>query len=166
MDPIFRSTPKTLSEGDVATTAKKLGLFDSLYNPTGKPYANRFELIENNTIIFDHASGLMWQRSGSPKIAYQKSSSWLSSLREQNFGNYSDWRLPTVEEILTLLEDRKQESGLFLNLIFDSLQKIIWTADAKNATQAWAVFFTNGHCYYSDIHQMFPASFYYLRAVR
>jgi len=166
MESMFRSTPKVLSESDVAETTRKLGLFDSLYNPTGKAFENRFESIENNTIIFDHASGLMWQRSGSSPMAYQNISAWLQRVREENFGNYSDWRLPTVEEILTLLADHKQESGLYLNWLFDNRQKIVWTADTKNATQAWAMFFTSGHCYYSDIHQMFRASFYYLRAVR
>lgn len=164
MEPLF--TPKVLSESNVTEIIKKSGLFDSLYNPTGKAFENRFEPIENNTIIFDHASGLMWQRSGSAPTAYQNISNWLQGVRDQNFGNYADWRLPTVEEILTLLEDRKQENGLFLNLLFDNRQKIVWTADMKNATQAWAMFFASGHLYYSDIHQMFPASFYSLRAVR
>lgn len=166
MEPIFRSTPRTLSETDVSNVVKKVNLFDSLYNPSGKPFQNRYELIEDNSIVFDHASGLMWQRSGSQQIAYQEIGSWLGDLQVQKYGNYGDWRLPTVEEGLSLLENRKQDTGLFIDPVFDSHQKTIWTADAKNATQVWAIFFTNGHCYYSDIHQMFPASYYAIRAVR
>lgn len=162
----FRSVSRRLTENTVRRWIQQQNIFDALYNPTGISFSNHFELIENGLVVFDHASGLMWQRAGSEQVAYRGIKNWLYQLNSQSFANYKDWRLPTLEEALTLLEPQKQEQGLFLAPLFSNIQKKIWTADVKSKASAWAVFFNEGHCYYSDTYQVFPSSYYYLRAIR
>ncbi len=165
MEPIFRNLPLVLSEAEVEKVIREHNLFDALYNAAGQIFPNQFELMLQDRVVFDHATGLMWQRSGSDKIDYRVIRKWLQTLNAQAFAGYHDWRLPTIEEALTLLEAKKDANFLYVNPIFDPLQKQIWTADIKNQTSAWAIFFSNGHCYYSDTHQKFNTN-YYVRAVR
>jgi len=145
---------------------KEKNVFDGLYHPQGMKVTNDYEIVDNGTVIFDHASGLMWQQSGSGQIAYRAIKKWVTELNKKRFAGYSDWRLPTIEEVLTLLETKKKGHGLYIDPIFDETQSKIWTADVHSKTCAWAMFFNEGHCYYSDTHQMFTAAYYYLRAVR
>jgi len=58
----------------------------------------------------------------------------------------SDWRLPTLEEAMSLMEPGKREHGLFIEPIFAGAQRWIWTADKASASAAWDVYFNNRNC--------------------
>ncbi|MCH8128131.1 DUF1566 domain-containing protein [candidate division KSB1 bacterium] len=63
-----------------------------------------------------------------------------------NCADFSDWRLPTLAEAMTLMEPVKKNEGLFIDSIFDPQQRWIWTSDKQSASGAWVVDFNFGGC--------------------
>ncbi|MBD3307271.1 DUF1566 domain-containing protein, partial [candidate division KSB3 bacterium] len=122
---------------------------------------NDFE--DQGEVVVDHATGLMWQKSGSDIwLSYQKAETYIKILNQESFVNYNDWRLSTVEELVSLLESEKQPNDLYINSIFDKKQWWCWSADKHSTGAAWLVSFHDGGVGWSK----FDSSLVYVRAVR
>lgn len=158
----LRSQPiEDLTEDEVKIMLKDKGFFDSTRNKTAKGFSNNYELQHDGKVVFDKASGLMWQQSGSDKeMAYKKAKSYIMALNRQSFTGYNDWRLPTLEEAMSLMEPKERGDGLYIDTVFDKEQQWIWTSDLYGPSSAWVVYFRYGNCYY----YFFSSS--YVRAVR
>ncbi len=94
-------------------------------------FINDFQLktINGDNVVIDNVTGLMWHQSGSPSfMAYRKVQEWIEDLNRTGYAGYFDWRLPTVEEAVSLLENDKK-NGLYIDLIFSKDQALIWTGN-------------------------------------
>jgi hypothetical protein len=143
-----------LSVEDVQQMLKEKDFYDSRWNETGKGLRHEYEAIERQgqKLVIDHATGLMWQQSGSSNyLTYAEAEKYIRDLNNQRFGGYNDWRLPTLEEAMSLMEPKKHDD-LFLDPVFDHKQWWIWTADKSSASSAWCVYFGLGSCGRSDLH--------------
>jgi len=114
-------------------------------------------------VVFDYATKLMWQRTGSRnQITFAEAEKYISALNDRRFAGYRDWRLPTIEEAMSLMENEKKD-GLYINSdLFDRTQRVIWTADKTHASVAWVVDFYHAFCFYTHIQR----SVSFARAVR
>jgi hypothetical protein len=114
---------------------------------SSKGIKNEFQV--NGDTITDNATGLMWQKSGSPNhMNYDNAKAYIEELNSKNFAGYSDWRLPTVDELTSLLTPEKQSNDLYINPIFDKTQWGCWTSDQRASGGAWLVYFTSGNVYW------------------
>jgi serine/threonine-protein kinase len=111
--------------------------------------------------VIDRATELTWQRSGSPEaLTYDDAEKYIHDLNKRKLAGYKDWRLPTLDETMSLLKPHKSGRTLYIDPVFDQRQKWIWTWDESDAGVSWVVTFRAGCCYVpSDSH-------YYVRAVR
>ncbi|MDQ1351968.1 MAG: Protein kinase [Acidobacteriota bacterium] len=137
----LRSSPQTLDKSDVRTMVKKRGFFEKYYNSTGD-FVNHYELhtINNQKVIIDYATGLMWHQSGSEQyMKYDKVQAWIQELNRQKYAGFSDWRLPTLEEVASLMESQESRDALYINAIFSKDQNHTWTSDMFDKNRAWAV---------------------------
>jgi len=91
----------------------------------------------------------MWQQGGSPDyMVFEKAKKYIDELNQQKFAGFNDWRLPTLEEAMSLMEPKKNQAGLYIDERFDSNQWWIWTSDSvKGESWAWVVYFGSGGCY-------------------
>ena len=119
------------------------------------------KLESGAVVVVDSATGLVWQQSGSSRLTLEEARKYIQKLNEQKFTGYSDWRLPTLEEAMSLTDPKKNEAGLHIDRIFDKTQKWIWTADKKTASLAWTVSFDFGGCRLNHV-----ISVIFVRAVR
>lgn len=127
------------------------------------------EYEDQGDVVLDHATGLMWQKSGSEReLLYRDAQKYVKKLNSQKFGGYDDWRLPTIPELLSLLEPKKQSNGLYINPIFDKPAKYpgYWSADRQTRGEgspgpAWFVYFKGGVDWGNPL-----VSTHYVRAVR
>ncbi|MGH7596621.1 MAG: DUF1566 domain-containing protein [bacterium] len=116
-------------------------------NPQGEGINNDFTPL-NDSLVVDRATSLLWQRSGSGYLNYRDAEAYIDSLNRQNFGGFRDWRLPTLEEAMTLIEPKESDGDLYIDLIFDRKQRWLWTADQYPAARAaWVVHFYSGYCF-------------------
>ena len=75
-------------------------------------------------------------------------SSYVRALNEQKLCGYSDWRLPTREELETLVEYNKAQNGVMIDSRFfpEAVPSWYWTASENphSTDYAWYVLFQNG----------------------
>ena len=154
-----------LSEDEVKIMIKEKGYFDYELNPSGTGISHNYEIRADGKVVYDHATGLAWQQSGSDdEKPYEDAKSYIKALNRQSFAGYSDWRLPTLEEAMSLMEPSKKNGKLYIDSVFDKTQRWIWTSDLYDASSAWVVGFSLGYCFYaSDIYDGYGN---YVRAVR
>lgn len=142
---VLRSEFAVLSENDVVATLKDHGFYDKDMNKRGKGVPTEFEV--HGDVVIDKTNGLTWQRSGSDDIIpSQLVTVYILQLNTILLSGKMDWRLPTLEEALSLMKPKKNKSGLYIDPVFDSRQKKIWTCDVENNSTPWAVSFKYGLC--------------------
>jgi eukaryotic-like serine/threonine-protein kinase len=141
----LRSTPKVVSYDE---SKIEFGL-----DSENKPHVyinNEYEDNGDGTIT-DHATGLMWQQSSSGKVmTYESALGYVKSLNRSTFVGYSDWRLPTVEELISLLTEDEQDD-VYVDDIFDTSRMECWSADKENYNTAWYGFFICGSVQWRSI---------------
>ncbi len=146
----LRKESKTLWEDHVKEMLKRYRFFDSYMNRAGD-FRNDF--VDNgDSTITDRATGLMWDKGGSPATrSFKRTKFYIRKLNEDKFAGYSDWRLPTVEELASLLS-RDKANGVHINSSFAKKQKTCWSSDkgppfygsTRTPPQAWHVNFREG----------------------
>ncbi|MCK6558708.1 TIR domain-containing protein [bacterium] len=167
MKPVrLRSRPRhNFSRKDVKNMLIEMGFFDAGLNKMGKGLQHLYEAIEQNNakLVFDRATSLIWQQAGSEKlIVFEEARQYLEQLNRDRFGGYSDWRLPTLEEAISLMEPTKKNGGLHIDPEFDGTQRWIRTADVPVLGEARDANFNEGRCNNNSI----ATTNYYIRAVR
>lgn len=180
----LRSDYTTLSKEDVGSMLKDRDFFakeviskeeiinKELSNPNGG-FRNYYHFRNHNgdKVVIDKATGLMWHCLGSAenfnrnsyrggsypgKMSFENSQQWIKELNLRNYAGYSDWRLPTLEEAVSLLESSKstgRDSGeLYIDSILSRHKNkytrgktiAIWSGDRHGSDSAWIVNFRLG----------------------
>ncbi|MCI0495761.1 TIR domain-containing protein [candidate division KSB1 bacterium] len=164
----FRSKPATLSSDDVHAMLRKFDFFDSAKNKEGRGFDNQYkaEKIKDDMVVIDEIFGLMWQQGGSLKnMGYEEAKTWIGDLNKKGYAGYQDWRLPTLEEAMSLMESKEMNGDLFIDPKFDRTQRWIWTCDPVLGTagRQWIVDFHECRC---DFNYLSDDFYFFVRAVR
>ncbi len=141
----LRAEYKTVDDDrDYIEILERLG-FEAEFRVRSGDFPNQFEpeSIEGDEVVVDRASGLMWHQSGSEEpLDFFTAQEWTEDINIQKYAGYSDWRLPTVEELLSLIETDKMNGDARIDPLFSSVQSVIWTGDEYYPGRAWAVNFS------------------------
>ena len=138
---------ENLSNESVASMLRDKGFFDSNYNDSASGFPNDYKLQNEVKVILDSASSLMWQQSGADtKMNYEYTNAYITKLNSDQFAGYNDWRLPTLEEAMSLMEPTQKNGKLYIDPMFDEEQNRVWTSDQYSATRAWVANFSGGTC--------------------
>lgn len=163
---IIRNVPKELSSVDVNEMLKMHGYYDNSRNPGGKGILHNYELreLKGSKVVIDKPTCLMWQKDGSSEgMIFEDVKKYIIELNQKKFGGFADWRFPTLEEAMSLMESEDNED-LYFNIdpMFDIKQEAIWTADqVYSESAAWVIDFAVGFCDWDTLD-----SDYFVRAVR
>jgi len=137
----LRNKPKLLSEVEVDSIFKKYDFFDSYL--AQEPHRYEAMKIKEYKTVFDRTAGLMWQQSGSnDSLKFNQAEAYVRELNAQKYADFDDWRLPTLEEALSLRKlerSSKKNVKLYLDPVFDYTQRGIWTSDRESAERVWTV---------------------------
>lgn len=112
-------------------------------------------------IVADRSTGLVWQQSGSEyPLTWLQAADYIKCLNRRRFGKRNSWRLPTVNELATLLTPTPHGEDYCIEAVFDFHQKWLWSCDKRSYAAAWYVSIDMGFIGWQDL-----SGLYYVRAV-
>jgi len=145
-----------LREEEVARTLAANGLFDICLNEQGRGIIHQYEAVERkrDLLVMDRATGLTWQQGASGTMKYEEVETHVAELNAEHFGGYSDWRLPTLKEAMSVMEPERLNGSLFVRSVFQG-GEWIWTADRECVLtdtwrKRWTVSYIMGRCWAVD----------------
>jgi hypothetical protein len=89
---------------------------------------------------------------------------FINALNSENFGGFSDWRLPTIKELSSLVNSSISSPGPTIDTAWfpHTLRFIYWSSTGAGGTDsAWRVYFYRG-----GVDYFYKSSSYHVRAVR
>jgi len=130
------------------------------------------------SMVKDNVTGLIWENKTDDGSIHDKDNKYLlndskfiDTLNSVHFGGYTDWRLPTIKELASIVDINKStpypeavgagaviDTGYFPNTI--SSYYLSSTTNTFNSA-AWGIFFYNGY-----VTMLSESSCWYVRAVR
>jgi hypothetical protein len=129
-------------------------------NGIGSAYSDiKIKLYPSGDTFIDKNTGLMWQNEDSEPI-YKP---WLEEYsingtpyteypaieycNNLNLGGYTNWRLPTIEELRTIFDATKEESFYVIDGV-RGLDGSCWTSSEISENSIYAIDFRNGYEFY------------------
>ncbi len=114
-----------------------LGL-DELLRPLR--YVKQDFKVIGSLVVFEKNSGLYWQRRGSGfTLDRQQAGEYITHLNNTRWQGRISWRLPTLEEAVTILNPPLHGEAGSCRPLFDTTLHWLWTADHCTKKQAWMV---------------------------
>jgi hypothetical protein len=106
----------------------------------------KVKTVDDTKVVVDYATGLMWWMS--PNILYisrPAASEFIRSINDRDKAEFSDWHLPTLEELISLIEPVRKAGGNYIDRAFELGGKnYIWSADSAGTDAGWGVHFEYG----------------------
>ncbi len=132
------------------------------------PAADRFELVLDGAAVLDKETGLVWEQS-----PYLYPRSWYQAITDcfgKEVGGRKGWRLPTVEQLASLLDSTQTNPALPSGHLFSNSVQLNWYWSATTvayaagvvANDAWVVAFDAS----GGVASTTKASDYYIWCVR
>ncbi len=149
----LRSRPLKVRPGDAPR------VFDC--DELGRPLVHtandfRVEGEGSEELVHDDTTGLLWQREGSSEpLDWEGARRYMEELNEENFGGFSRWRLPTINEWFSLLKPLTESSRHCLSGPFPMDEKWYWSCDRKSYSAAWYVDLELGYAHWGDFTNLY-----------
>lgn len=142
----LRAGPAVVTGEAARTMVAQRDFLHVRWNPGGgkAPLELERAVVGNDVMVREKRFQLLWQQSASPR-AFDRSGAalYLQELNGRGYGGHSDWRLPTLEEALSLMGTGSTED-CHLNKLFDRSGPILRTADTTDGGKDWIVYFCDG----------------------
>lgn len=121
---------------------------------------NRFTDNGDGTVT-DNSTGIMWQQAIAPgTYTWEQALSYCENL---TLAGYTDWRLPTISELDSIVDLSRDSPAINSNYFPGDAASIHWssTTDVQRTNGAWVMLF-----YYGNDFADYYWRLYYVRAVR
>ncbi len=141
--------PAEMSEEDVDALVKEFNFPEQERNPEGI-FAHALVDNGDNLTVTDKVTGLMWQRAGTDIMSNRSMRREVERLNKEQFAGYSDWRLPSMAEALSLLETEKLANDQYLHPCFSPEQPFIFVEAIRKPGGYWFVDFKQGRAFWSS----------------
>lgn len=145
----LRSEPDFFSEEQVIELIRKGGYFDVKRNP-GPVFTNHLVDNGNDRTVTDLATGLMWDRYGCDIANIGRVRNHVAEMNREEYAGHSGWRLPTIDEAMSLMEAHPNSKGLHLHPCFSQEQPFIFAADQRRPGGYWFVDYKQGAAFWAS----------------
>lgn len=144
------------NSGTMACPAEGEDFFgqDAQYAETGTcvPQSFTVQTISSQQVVVDNNTGLVWQQT-IKDVTYAQSAA-ESYCNNLTYAGYSDWRLPTPQELLTIVDNSKHHPAINTTYFPDTtiydpdIRRYFWSSSTyvNYTSNAWRVNF-----YYGDV---------------
>lgn len=136
----YRSQPARVMYKDIRNQLE----LDELFRPC-RFFHHQLDVV-NSLLLKDPVTGLYWQRCGSGfTLDWQQAKEYVNYLNEQQFQGMSGWRLPTTEELVTVLRSPTVHRDFCLDPHFEPSLHWLWSSDHSTRRQAWMADIVESH---------------------
>lgn len=146
---VLPGAPAVLHDNQLAPLIRHWNFYDAQLNPEGA-FANGLADGGDQLTVVAERTGLMWQRGGLDLSSSSRMRKGIEQLNAEGFAGYHDWRLPTLEEAMSLLEAAVNAKGLHLHPCFSRAHSFVFTATRRKPTGYWFVDYLRGRAYWSS----------------
>ena len=116
--PRFKLRDKPFNKNKIVSPTKFKEIFKLGDDRKPLKYISNQYKDNGDGTISDFATGLIWQKDGSPLLAYSRLAEYAKKINQSRIGGLNKWRLPVIDELISLLEPEKQGNGLYIKDIF------------------------------------------------
>ncbi len=141
--------PAFIQEEEMEGVVKRWNFFDGDHNPEGR-FDNCLVQAKHESAVIDLQTNLMWQKEGIDINSHRKIVREINALNKEGFAGYHDWRMPTVEEALSLMEPLSNLKEMHLNPCFSAKQPFIFVAAQRKPGGYWFVDYKQGRAFWSS----------------
>ncbi|MFN2369034.1 MAG: DUF1566 domain-containing protein [Desulfurivibrionaceae bacterium] len=145
----LRNEPAFFSSEQVVELIRHHNFFDQKRNPGGS-FVNYLVDNRDQQTVTDQRTGLMWDRQGCDLANLKRVRQYIDDLNRRKFAGYDNWRLPTIDEALSLMEPAQNQAGLHLHPCFSRQQPFIFTADQRRPGGYWFVDYKQGAAFWAS----------------
>ncbi|MEN8190363.1 MAG: DUF1566 domain-containing protein [Thermodesulfobacteriota bacterium] len=138
-----------VNDDGIESLLKKWNFFDAEYNPDGR-FENALADSGDNLTVVDQRTGLMWQRAGLDITSVRTMLRNIEELNRKGFAGHSDWRMPTLEEAMSLMEPEKNVKGVYLHPCFSKEQPFVFVNNKRQPGGYWFVDYKQGRAFWSS----------------
>ncbi len=100
--------------------------------------------------VLDHLTALVWTKDAQQIKGTMGWADALAVCNNLDFAGHTDWRLPNVRELLSLMDYEQHDPALPQGHPFDTVQVIFyWSSTSYDASSinAWGVYLCNGYAF-------------------
>ncbi len=102
------------------------------------------DFTKNGDIVTDNVTGLQWQDD-----AVVSETTWQGAIdrcEALTLGIYSDWRLPNINELISLVDDTRFDPSIDTSIFDHTISGGYWssTSRAGYSSSAWLIGFSGG----------------------
>ena len=121
---------------------------------------NNFHLAGKDAVK-DERTGLTWQQAGSNyPLTWHEAHDYVTTLNREHPSGAEKWRLPTVDELMSILTEIPRAADLCTEPVFSTTQRWLWSCDRQSFVAAWYADVELGYVAWQDL-----SCYYYVRAV-
>ncbi|MBD3306373.1 DUF1566 domain-containing protein [candidate division KSB3 bacterium] len=151
----LRSTPAALTSAEIVQMIREHGfhhpaatgvLSESITGNMSHQYEGH--TLAGDKIVVDYATGLMWQQAAADFVPGADVQRHIERMNGLAYAGFSDWRLPTIAELASLLEPPAPDTPLdFIAPVFEVPLWFCLSADTVPGAEAsvWVVSFEDGY---------------------
>jgi len=146
---VLPDTTVELVEEEAGKMIREYNFTDHKRNPDG---LFTTYLVDNGDglTVTDVVTGLMWQRGGLDIMSHRMLRKGIEKINKEGFAGHNDWRMPTLHEALSLVEQELSRKNQFLHPAFSADQPFIMVNTERRPGGQWFVDYKQGSAYWSS----------------
>lgn len=129
-------TPRNSPVKTGSKEAQRVFDLDELWRPN--EYGHSSFTDNDDGTVTDQTTNLVWEKFGSRyPLTWERAHAHVDRLNKNQYAGRTDWRLPTIEELMTLFTGQTEPGDFCLQSAFDPRKARLWSSDTKAFTAAW-----------------------------
>lgn len=146
---LLPAVARDIRDEEAAAIVRQWNFYDAELNGRGR-FDNLLVGADDGRLAVDLRTSLMWQRQGFDIASLRMMQKKVDEANAQGLAGFHDWRLPTLEEAMSLMEPQRNGKGLYLHPCFSREQPFIFVAARRKPSGHWFVDYKQGRCFWSS----------------